>query len=257
MQFNSITILPLLLAAGFGNAAVTFLNTGTTPSGWDATNVEHLGTLQQVTNVVYRGGTAIKATQTWDQAWANAGNRFHSEVVHNDGYHRGETKSYGFAFRLQEDWDFGSSQSYNIAQFIADFSDFNSACDDWVPTTMVWLQGNQLYSRVKSWTDICNQHTNVFGNLAAVSPGVWHTVVIEANWQSDNTGYFKLWFDGQQVLSKSGIPTTVPVGREIEFRVGLYANGWGDQKTNVGGQNTRQVWYDQIATGTTAADVNP
>ncbi|KAJ5128330.1 hypothetical protein N7448_002048 [Penicillium atrosanguineum] len=240
-------VLTLGLSA---QATQLFSNTGTT-SGWDSTNKEHKGTVQQVTNIVYEGTTALKMTQIYDSSYTG---RYHSEVVKNNVYKRGDTGFYGFAFRLQEDWQFSPAQTYNIAQFIADFSD--TGCDDFMPSSMVWLEGNQLYSRVKQGT-ICAQKTQTFSNLATVTPGAWHRVEIQANWQTDGTGYYKLWFDGTKVLEEYNIDTTIEDDRYFQFRVGLYANGWHDDKEMKGTQGTRQVWYDQIAAGSTFADANP
>jgi hypothetical protein len=234
-------------------ATQSFRNTGT-KSGWDSFSIEHSGTVQEVTDVTYEGPSAIKATQTYDP---NYSGRYHSEAVHNNGYKLGDTGFYGFTFRLQQDWQFSPSQSYNLAQFIADFSDYKSSCDDWIPTSMVWIVGDQLYSRVKTWDDICHQHVNTFANLAQVSAGVWHKVEIQASWKADSTGYYKLWFDGNLVVSKYNIPTTLNDPRTIGFHVGLYANGWHDDKQLKGTQGTRQVWYDEIAMGTMFADADP
>ncbi|WP_415910647.1 polysaccharide lyase [Oleiharenicola sp. Vm1] len=248
------TPLAALAAALFAlvpltEASVIFHNTGTT-SGWDSINQEHNGTVIQVTNVVYKGSTAIKCTQVYDSSYTG---RYHSEVVKNNVYSRGQTGFYGFAFRLQADWSF-QNQSYNLAQFIADFSDYG--CDDYIPTTMVWIRGNQLNSRVKTGP-VCSATTTQFTNLATVSAGVWHKIVIQANWQSDSTGYFKLWYDGTKVFERFNIPTTLADGRGIQMRAGLYANGWHDDGYMAGSQGTRQVWYDQIGAGTTFADADP
>jgi hypothetical protein len=232
------------------HASQVFSNTGTT-SGWDATNHEHSGTVQQVSNVVYQGTTALKMTQVYDSSYSG---RYHSEVVKDNVYKRGDTGFYGFAFRLQDDWQFSPAQSYNIAQFIADFTD--TGCDDWMPSSMVWLVGNQLYTRVKQGT-ICAQKTQTFSNLATVTAGAWHKIVIQSSWKSDGTGFYKMWFDGVKVLEKLNIATTIADDRAFQFRVGLYANGWHDDKTMKGTQGTRQVWYDEIAAGTTFADADP
>jgi len=239
-----------MLALGCAHATQIFSNTGTT-SGWDSTNQEHLGSVQQVTNVVYQGSTALKMTQIYDSSYSG---RYHSEVVKNNVYKRGDTGFYGFAFRLQENWQFSPAQSYNIAQFIADFSD--TGCDDYMPSSMVWLVGNQLYSRVKQG-EICHQHEEIWPNLATVSAGVWHKIVIQASWKSDGTGYYKMWFDGNKILEKYNIATTIDDSRAFQFRVGLYANGWKDEGTMKGTQGTRQIWYDEIAAGTTFADADP
>src|SRR5262249_53369124 len=87
----------------------SYHNTGTT-AGWDFINQEHNGYVTEVTNVFYKGPTAIKVGQIYDPNYTG---RYHSEVVKNDAYRRGDTAFYGFAFRLQSDWDF-QNQTYNI-----------------------------------------------------------------------------------------------------------------------------------------------
>ncbi|KAJ5778863.1 hypothetical protein N7457_006583 [Penicillium paradoxum] len=250
-MFAKLPSVAALVALSFtAQATQIFHNTGTT-SGWDATNHEHNGKVQQVTNVVYQGSTALKMTQVYDPDYTG---RYHSEVVKKDVYKRGDEGAYGFAFRLQQNWEFSPAQSYNIAQFIADFSD--SECDGFMPSSMVFLEGDQLVSRVKQGT-ICKQKTVFFRNLATVTAGEWHLIQIEAKWESDETGYYKLWFDGELVLDKSNIKTTIEDDRAFQFRVGLYANGWYDDDGMQGTQGTRQIWYDEIAAGTTLADVDP
>ncbi|KAJ5139361.1 Polysaccharide lyase [Penicillium bovifimosum] len=240
--------LPTLLALSLTAQAADFYNSGTT-DGWDSMNKENKGTVDQVTNVVYKGPTALKMTQTYDSSYSG---RYHSEVVKNDAYKRGDTGAYGFSFRLSEDWETSPAQSYNIAQFIADFGD--TGCDDYMPGTMVWLEGDQLYSRVKQGS-ICEQKTESFDNLGSVSTGEWHRVEIEANWESDESGSFKLSLDGKNVLDKQGIATTIDDDRAFQFRVGLYANGWHDDGGMQGSQGTREIWYDEIAMGATLGDV--
>ncbi|KAJ7752530.1 polysaccharide lyase [Mycena olivaceomarginata] len=252
-QLPPILIGVIAVLSATATATQTFANRGTTPAGWDNVLKDHVGTVDQVTNVVYgTNGTAIEVTQTYDPAWTE---RYHSEVHHSQGYHRGEQGFYGFAFRLQQDWQFSPAQSYNLAQFIADFTDTH--CDDWMPSSMVWIIGDQLATRVKTGS-VCHQDDpNEFKNLATVSAGNWHKVVIQASWQNDNTGFYNLWFDGVKVLEKFNIPTTIAETREFEFHVGLYANGWHDDKGMKGIQPFRQVWYDQIGMGTTFANADP
>ncbi|KAI1172523.1 polysaccharide lyase [Nemania sp. FL0916] len=246
-----------LCALSVGGAAVqasqSFSNTGVM-SGWDSYTHENKGTVQEVTNVVYKGSTALKMTQVYDP---NYSGRYHSEAVKNNVYKKGDTGFYGFAFRLQEDWQFSPSGSYNLAQFIADFTDLG--CEEtYMPSTLIWIEGNQLATRVK-YGNVCptsQQQIRSFTNLATVTAGAWHRVELQVDWQSDSTGYFKMWFDGVKVTETYNIPTNVGDGRAFEFRVGLYANGWHDSGYT-GSQPTRQVWYDQIAAGTVFADANP
>ncbi|KAL2628671.1 hypothetical protein R1flu_013357 [Riccia fluitans] len=233
-------------------ATVIFHNKGTV-SGWDSINKEHKGVVEEVTNLSYEPPTSIKCIQTYDSSYTG---RYHSEVVKNNVYKRGDTGFYGFMFRLSESWEF-VDQTYNIAQFIANFGD--SGCDDYIPTTMVWIKGTKLYARTNAGP-VCPRSartTTTFPNLADVSAGVWHKVEIQANWQSDNTGFFKLWFNGVKVLEKTNVATTLQDGRYYQFRVGLYANGWHDDGRLVGSQTVRSVWYDEIGAGTTFADADP
>ncbi|KAF9531533.1 polysaccharide lyase [Crepidotus variabilis] len=247
MLHQAFALLALALSA---HAAQLFSNTGTT-SGWDAQNHEHFGTVQQVTNVVYEGPTALKMTQIYDSSYTG---RYHSEVIKLNAAARGQERFYGFAFRLQDDWQFSPAQSYNIGQFIADFSDYG--CDDFIPSTMIWLVGNQLYSRVRTGPP-CSSTITTFPNLATVTAGAWHRIEVQMNWQSDTTGYYKLWLDGVKVLEKFNIATLMNDGRAYQFSVGLYANGWHDDGGMKGTQGTRQIWYDEIAYGTTFADADP
>ena len=220
--------------------------------GWNGSIVERLGSITQVSSPAFKGGNAIRFTQVFDPGYTG---RYHSEVYRNDGYRPGDQRFYGFAFYMPGNWQ-SVNQSFNIAQFIADFG--NTGCDDWMPTTMMWITGNQLSTRVKSGT-VCSQRITTFSNIATISQGQWHTVVIQASWQSNSTGFFKVWFDGTKVLERFNIATTIadPQNRPYSFRVGMYANAWHDQHGMVGTQGTRTWYMDQIAVGTTFADVNP
>ncbi|KAJ5173737.1 Polysaccharide lyase [Penicillium coprophilum] len=249
-MFNKLPTIAALLALGLSaQASLIFKNSGTT-SGWDKTNQEHRGTVKQVTDEAYEGKTALKMTQIYDEDYSG---RYHSEVVKNDVYKRGDTGAYGFSFRLQDDWQFSPVQSYGIAQFIADFTD--SGCEDWMPTTMIALKGNKLYSRVKDGS-VCKQEVHGFNDLATMTAGEWHRIEIEAKWESDGTGHYVFYYDGEKVLDKQNISTTIDDDRAFQFRVGLYANGWHDDKQMKGSQGTRSIWYDAIAAGTKLSDIS-
>lgn len=252
-MFGPKIVFALPLALGLTVQATQLFGNHGTLSGWDSINQEHQGTVQQVTNVYYEPSTALKMTQIYDSSYSG---RYHSEVVKNNVYKRGDTGFYGFAFRLQQDWQTSPAQSYNLAQFIADFS--NTGCDDYAPTSMVWIVGDQLYSRVK-FGKICDHvPPTTFKNLATITPGVWYKVEIQASWKTDGTGYYKIWLNGSSVLAQYNIDTTLEDDREFQFRVGLYANGWHDDQGGMkGSQGTRQVWYDEIAAGSTFADADP
>lgn len=250
MVSKSILSVVVLAFGLIAEASQSFSNTGTL-SGWNAQTLENKGSIEEVTNVFYKGPTALKMTQVYDPNWKG---RFHSEKGKTAVYKRGDQGFYGFAFRLQDNWQFSPAQGYNIAQFIADFT--NTGCDDWMPSSMVWLVGNQLHTRLK-YGSICAQQTRTFSNIATVSAGAWHRITIQANWQSDSTGFYKLWFDGVKVVEVYNVATTISDGRAFDFKVGIYANGWHDDGGMKGTQGTRQIWYDQISVGTTFADADP
>ena len=58
-------------------------------------------------------------------------------------------------------------------------------------------------------------------------------------------------------MEKYNIQTTIDDSREFEWHMGLYANGWHDDGGMKGTQGFRQVWYDNLAIGTTFADADP
>ncbi|KAI8269496.1 hypothetical protein K4K58_001163 [Colletotrichum sp. SAR11_239] len=219
---SALALLPFAVQATY-----PFYNPGTLPGNWDASRAEHDGTVQQVTNVVYKGTTALKMTQTYDASYTG---RYHSE-------------------------------SYNIAQFIANRPGAGCGDDDWMPSSMLWLKGNQLTTRMVSGqytSPNCIRSFSEFGNLATVSAGAWHTVIIQARWNSDNTGFYKIWFDGAKVLEKYDVATTISNdNRKFAFRVGLYANSWHDDNKMVGSQAFRQIWFDEVSVDSTYKAVDP
>ena len=208
---------------------------------------DNLGSVKEVSNEAYKGTTSIRCIQIYDASYDGD---YQSEVVKNGVYSRGDEGFYGFAFRLQPTWEF-TSQSYILAQFRANFG-----CTKLVPTSRIWLVGNQLYSRVNTGSP-CSATATVFPNLATVSADDWHRVVIHASWKSGATGFYKVWFDGEKVLDVSNIATTVADDTPLNFRIGLNAISWTNDGGLVGTQSTRKVWIDQIGAGSTYEDAGP
>ncbi|KAH7110862.1 polysaccharide lyase [Dendryphion nanum] len=269
MYLPNISLSLLLPFLPLTFARLEFTNSGTL-TGWSfPPKPEHSGTITAVTNVFLTPPSSIKITQTYDKSYTG---RYHSEAVYNHGYRIGDRKFYGFSFRLSKDWDFQGSQSYNIAQFIADYGD--TKCDDWSPTTMIFLRGTTLYGRVKtgqllpgkpcaSPKENCGggkncQRIREFVLLKGVKGDAWTRVELDVKWAADASGWFRAWVDGGEVkgLASEGVPTTfLDDGRELSFRVGLYANGWHDEKKLVGSQGFRQVWIDEVRVGSERSDV--
>ncbi|KJZ79164.1 hypothetical protein HIM_01315 [Hirsutella minnesotensis 3608] len=252
---RSLAATLVALASLGAQASRTFYNAGTV-GGWDFVRHEHQGSVSQVDNISFRGGTSLKMTQQHDAGYKG---RFHSEVDHNYGYKRGDEFFYGFAFRLPESWQF-QDQSYNIAQFIANRPGAGCGGDDWMPSAMLWIQGNQLTSRIVSGhyrQPNCARKVDRLSGLATVEAGKWHRVVIQAKWASGPSGVYNIWFNGKKVVDRGGVPTTIDDDSVFQFRVGLYANGWHDDGYMKGSQGLRQIWFDEIAIGTSFDDVDP
>ncbi|KAL1838129.1 hypothetical protein VTJ49DRAFT_3008 [Mycothermus thermophilus] len=241
-------LLVTLAALAFTNAGVIFQNEGTI-EGWSATQVEHKGYLRQVDNVYFDKPPALAMGQVFDP---NYPGRYHSELRYNAGYGLGDTRYYGFAFQLHPEWNFSPPISYNLAQFISPFP----KCDSYMPTTMVWLRGSKLFTRTK-FGSVCDQKLDTFSLDVEVTAGEWHTIIIGASWQANTTGFLQLWFDGKPVLDKQDIPTTVAETEQFQFRVGLYANGWYDDKSQRPLDGTYEVFYDKIAIATTKDEADP
>ncbi|KAI1484277.1 polysaccharide lyase family 20 protein [Daldinia eschscholtzii] len=256
MYFSKITALALLAPSALVSATPVFKNHGTL-AGWDGVNHEHKGTVTQVDNVFYNSGTSIKVVQTYDPSYSG---RYHSEVYKKDVYKVGDEGFYGFTFRLHSTWDTSGKQSYNIAQFISNLADNpdNTCGDGWIPSTMIWVEGNELAIRSKGG-NMCDSVLKKF-TIGTIKPGTWHRVVLQAKWASDNSGYLKVWLDGKQALDKSGLITTYRDTQKkygFQFRTGLYANSWHDQHRLDGSQGTRQLWIDEVAIGSKFEDVDP
>ena len=133
----------MCLACSVSHATVIFHNYGTT-SGWSSFNLDSPDSITQSTSQVYKGTTSIKSQVVY-QGTGYTG-RYHAMVSLDNVYHPGDTGFYGFAFYLRSSWEF-DNQQYQLFQFKGDFTD--TGCDTWMPSTMVWIQGNQLTTRRK------------------------------------------------------------------------------------------------------------
>ena len=244
---------PIIFTFSLTTATRIFYNNGTL-TGWSISppKPEHKGVVTEVTNLFAVPPTALKTIQTYDPSYTG---RYHSEA-RSMPILKEPLPTTPSLSASKKDWQFAPIQSYNLAQFIADFS---GLCDEsFMPTAMVRILGDQLVTRRK-YGNVCPksaQKSEPYKDLAKITTEDWHRVVIQASWKSDKTGFYKLWYDGFMVLDKVGIETTVSEDRPFEFRVGLYANGWHDDPEGMkGDQGTRSVWFDEISIGTTMGDV--
>jgi hypothetical protein len=243
----------LAALASPGSATVRFSNTGTT-SGWDSTYVEHNGTVAQVSSPAYKGTTAIRFRQIYDSSYTG---RYHAEVRKNNMAQNGmEQRYYGYAFYLPSNWQF-VSQNYNFGQFITNYysTDAGECRTAGVPITMHQMLGNVLRTRTISG-DTCNE-VQTSWDVATVTAGTWHRLLLRATWRSDTTGAFKVWYDGSVKVDVANVATILKGTKQFTFVAGLYANGWHDDGKMVGTQGTRELYVDQVAIATVYAEANP
>lgn len=259
---KSRTSMSLVAAAAFCaatslcSATAYFHNTGTVANGggfsnWDGSNLDPNCSITESTSVAYKGTTSIKSQTNYTPGYTG---RYHAMKTKNNVYRLGDTGFYGFAFYLQSTWDFSGTQQYQLFQFIANYA--STGCDDWQPSTMIWIAGNKLATRRNYGSSACNRTTQSWTGLATVTAGVWHRIVLQAHWTNDSTGYLKMWYDGTKVLEKLNQPVTINDSRYYRMDVGLYANSWRDQGYCTGSR-TRIAWFDHVGTGSTFADADP
>ncbi|CAF3540793.1 unnamed protein product [Fusarium graminearum] len=255
MRGLSVFVLATIALSPPSTAKRVFYNEGNL-EGWDYILKENEGTVHVDQDIVNNGNTSIKMTQTYTPGYQG---RYHSEVHHNDrGYKRNDEFFYGFSFRLMEDWDF-QNQSYNLAQFIANREGAGCGNDDWKPSSLFWLEEDQLASRLVSgpfWQPNCTRQIDEFRGLAKITAGEWHRVAIHASWRNDTSGFYRMWVDGTQVLHQQNRKTTLDDDSTYQLHVGLYANGWHDDGGILGNQAYREVWYDAIVIGTEFRDIH-
>ena len=237
MRFSTTSHLSLLLLSvpAFPiTATPVFQNKGTKSlakdvgslSGWDGFNEEHSGTVTQVSNVYLEPPTALKMIQTYDP---NYHDRYHSEAWKLNAYTIGNTGFYGFSFRLSSEWDLTSGQTYVVSQFIANFANdpHNTCNEDYLPSMLMWVAGDQLRARRKG-NNMCGPWTTGYDyeeyTIGTITRGDWHRVVIQASWQSDKSGFFKVWLNGTKKIEDYDVITTyIDEGKQhhFQFRTGF------------------------------------
>src|SRR5689334_2906498 len=96
-------MLPLLMAALLlaPPPGVDFQNEGTL-NGWDYHYTQKNGVIRDVTNVAYKGSTAIEAKQTYIGETGG----YHSETIDRGAQSVGEDRYYGQAIMLPADWQY-------------------------------------------------------------------------------------------------------------------------------------------------------
>lgn len=260
----------------YGKSIDTFFNDGRL-YGWHSQHAENKGTIEEIRkdcfdNHIDSDNRCLKFTQYYQPDYRD---RYHSEVVLQNATQHGDETFYGFAFKLQKDWEFDESYAkgpkvnnnrISIAQFITHFRDIDCGKQEKgaVPTTMVWLQNDNLYVRVRSGI-VCNEEKGDVREykIGKVVPGQWHTVVFGVLWHKEKEGWFKVWYDQKLRLDEENIKTFLDVDdRLFQFRVGIYPNwytwdGSGHPFIKTGNQRLKTLYIDHIGFGPGYEDADP
>jgi len=262
--------------ASYGTARERFFNDGRL-YGWDSQHTEYKGTINEIRDNCFDNGVdsdshCLKFTQLYSPDYTG---RYHSEVVLNNATQHGQTTYYGFAFKLIYNWEFDESYGYGdkvinnriaIAQFITNFRDIDCGKSKKiaVPTTMIWLQNDKLYIRLRSGVVCVEDAGSVHEfKIGTVVPGQWHTIVFGVNWHKKEKGWFKVWFDKKLRVDEENIKTFMDVDdRLFQFRVGIYPNWWtwdhsGHPFIQPGRQKHKELYIDHIGFGPEFADADP
>ena len=203
--------------------------------------------------------------------------RYHSEVVLQNATQHGKATYYGFAFKLsKKNWQFDESFSYGplvtnnrvaIAQFITHFRDVDCGEKNKkgaVPTTMVWIQNDKVYVRLRSGA-VCEEDKGDVREfkIGTVVPGQWHTLAFGVLWHKEKEGWFKVWLDNKLRIDKEDIKTFLDTDdRMFQFRVGIYPNWWtwdgsGHPFIKDGLKRKREIFIDHVGFGPELADADP
>lgn len=262
----------------YGVARPTFFNDGRF-YGWDNKHEESKGEMEEVRvgcfdNHIDSDSHCLRFQQTYDPEYRG---RYHSEVVLQNATQHGKATYYGFAFKLsKKNWQFDESFSYGpkvtnnrvaIAQFITHFRDVDCGEKNKkgaVPTTMVWIQNDKLYVRLRSGA-VCQEDKGDVREfkIGQVTPGEWHTLAFGVLWHKEKEGWFKVWLDNKLRIDKEDIKTFLDTDdRMFQFRVGIYPNWWtwdgsGHPFIKDGLKRKREIFIDHIGFGPELADADP
>ena len=213
----------------------------------------------------------LKFTQTYDPEYRL---RYHAEVVLQNATKRGEIAYYGFSFKLSDDWQFDESfakgdkmppNRITIAQFISHFRDVDCGRNEKiaVPTTMVWIQNDELKMRLRSGSVCHEEDNNLVFRLGKIQPGKWHTLVFGVLWHKEKKGWLKAWYDDKLTIDEKGLKTTLDTDlRLFQFRVGMYPNWWthsgkGHPFIKAGLDRTKVLYIDRLGSGPDLSHADP
>ena len=163
--------------------------------------------------------------------------RYHAEVIRYNASQLGMTSYYGFAFKLADNWVYSTATAgskmmntrVSIGQFITSFRDADCGKNkkSGVPGTMVWIQSDKIYVRLRTGSPCIDHVPNIREfKVGRVVPGRWHTLVFGGKWTSNqDEGHFRVWFDKNLRIDETKIKTFMDTDERLfQFRVSHLSN---------------------------------
>jgi len=198
-----LILLLLLAVCPAGRATIYFQNDGN-KEGWPnyPQKPEAIGTIDDITNPVFQGTTAIKFTQTW---LTNYTGRYHSEVDFQNTQAVGDDRYYRTTVYFPTNWIYTNS---------------NVSIQQWAgggPWLIMEIRNNNL---------VMLPHITGIQTLQNAPLGQWLRIVTHLNTSSVN-GKFEVWVNGIQRLSLTGNFSPTNAGStEVRWSAGAYVTGW-------------------------------
>src|SRR4051812_27752625 len=191
-------------------AEVLFENTGNT-KGWESVFTQKAGTVMEVSSPVYKGTTAVKATQTYEKS---DGLNYHSEMIKRKAHLAGQDLYYGHAIYLPPDWVF-HSQNVTFQQWAPE--------DPEAPWILMYLQNDHV--RLGGRGAMGDKEVGTITDLR----GTWIRTVTRIHMA--NPGLFEVWINGKKLFSQMG--NFRAMGPSMRWSNGIYCTRW-DTETPTG-----------------------
>jgi hypothetical protein len=235
---SSLTLGALLLSAGTASATVLWrgdFSTGDT-SQWTGAEEVSPSRLEVLRDPLGDGSWVLQATvEQGDNPINASGNR-------NELFYEGDNVNVGngsaerfYHWRTMWPADYVSPATWQL------FTQWHQYQGGGSPPVEFYLNGENVNLTVLSRGD----HPEW---TVPLQRGVWHDFIIDVNWSEDpSVGYYRVWYDGQEVVAKTPAATLMAGGGGVYLKQGLYRNADITE--------AQRVYHTGMTIATTLADV--
>ncbi|MFG1945937.1 polysaccharide lyase [Nonomuraea sp. NPDC048826] len=209
------------------------------------------------------GSYAIRSILRYGDAKVAGGTRAESHTLKlkDSHYRSGDTVYYGFSVYLLSSWQRDSRED-----IVFQWKPWPDACEaDKPPSAFLSVQPTgQWRLRVNSDGNACSTPDSIRKtsfDLGEVKPGQWHDFVFRFAWSHRGQGKIDGWYQThkspgwRKVLTATG-PNTYNDDKTTYgyLKWGIYKPAWNTGPTGV---DSRTVFHDNIAVGTSFSQVDP